>query len=222
MVVLTFLRVSNWFSISLRALWRPWSLWTYIFTPNSAKELIIYSSQRQWYTVRANNPNFSSCDLARIELTEQGGVKYQELVGWADLEVFHPTIGEKKSAFNQGTCRELTNETAWTNRVALSTAINYNVLPCEPLLQAANLLDESMLCGSDEILPGILGRRLPNSTDEKVNVVKEKSFVVEVFNIQVNYPQKLENEILTNCKAFRNGRFSKFVALRAFSDVNMW
>ena len=143
------------------------------------------------------------------ELTDTGGAKYQELVGWADIEVFHPTLGEKKANFNQGTCRELTNETAWTNKVALSTAISYNVLPCEPLLQAANLLDESMLCGSDEILPGIAPHRLPNSTDERINITKEKSFVVEVFNIQVNYPQKLETEVLTNCKIFRDGRFSK-------------
>ena len=144
-------------------------------------------------------------------MTENGGAKSHELIGWTDLEVFHPTIGEKKTNFNQGTCRELTNQTAWTNKASLSTAISYDVHPCEPLLQAANLLDESMLCGSDEILPGIVSRRLPNSVDDKINITKEKSFVVEVFNIQVNYPHKLENEVLANCKTFRDTRYSKIL-----------
>jgi len=94
------------------------------------------------------------------------------------------------------------------------TSVIYQIVECPNFLGVVPLFDETVLCGSDDVLPGVIGRALPNPRTLEVEPPRlEKTTTLFLDDIHVTVPDELEADIIRNAHQFRSVQYSKTLSL---------
>ncbi len=148
----------------------------------------------------------------------------EQNIGWAILEAYDSQgINSRNVYFNSGTPRLMLdhdprsnlNEKPFLISIAqihqINTRITFKILELQGFEHVTHLLDEAILCGADDILPGIAGRALPDSLNEDVVAPRlEPTIKVYIEDIYVEIPEPLENDILRSAQQYRASQYSNW------------
>jgi len=105
-------------------------------------------------------------------------------------------------------------------RSELPTRLNFRVFELEGFEDVENLLDEAVLCGADDILPGVMGRALPDSLTENIIPPKlEPTMRIFLEDIVVEMPEALENDLIRSAQLFRTTQFGKQKDLFEYNKI---
>ena len=85
-------------------------------------------------------------------------------------------------------------------------------MDCPEYTTLSHLVDEAILCGTHDHLPGVQGREMLNSNIEKnVLPLPMESFTVMIDQISVKIPDSVENQIIKYGQSYRIGAYSNIL-----------
>lgn len=155
-------------------------------------------------------------EIQILELGERQELFATNFLGWIEFSAF----SEVKTRVNlkRGSANILLNpKSSIAENTATTVAIE--LVSCPDLLKIRHLLPESTLCGFDEIIPGLQGRRLPNTTEPAIQLMIEPSYRFFFSGIQILIPQATEKEILRIAQRFKEKKYEKQAENLTFNDL---
>ena len=88
------------------------------------------------------------------------------------------------------------------------------IIDCPKFVTLSYLIDEAILCGNHDILPGIQGRKMINSNIEGDELpLLTESFIIMIDQISVKVPDSLENQLIKYAQNYRIAAYGKNTSL---------